>query len=105
MKTLNEYIRDRLGGVVDELWCDLSLEAGAEYGDITPEQALNRDELLDNLADLMEEVIDQNTLRLYTVEFRATITVNAKSKDDAYTDALNRISQSEMECIIDGNEY
>ena len=105
MKTMNTYIRDRLGGVVDELFCDLSLEAGAEDGDITPKQEYKLDELLDNLADLMEEVIEQNIMSAYEVEFRCSYFVKAKSKEAAYAEAKEQLTEDDLFCYIDGKEY
>jgi hypothetical protein len=50
----------RIETTLDEIQAELLAEVGAEYGDITPLQEVQREDAVNLLVDLMLEVAEQN---------------------------------------------
>lgn len=55
-----KYITDKLNNSIENCLCEIYGENNIETGDITPEQSLVFDNLIDSFADLFEILIAQN---------------------------------------------
>ena len=62
-KELESFIDEKLDTALGQYYTDLEHKNNCEYsGDITPEQSLRWDNLVSQIADLFEELANQNKI-------------------------------------------